>query len=164
MPTDEELEHLKKQTSNPGACMKCQEEVERLRYREKNHLSTIEHQAFLINRDIGLSAENERLREQNALIRQLVSRPDALARIEAALDWLQPWADKMPINPASKAIVEAVKALRGGSDADNPPEPWTCKACGFKTSENPCGNCGAKRGTVFKRHPERIFGGGSDAD
>jgi len=111
-----------------------------------------------------LALENERLREQNALIRQLVSRPDALARIEAALDWLQPWADKMPINPASKAIVEAVKALRGGSDADNPPEPWTCKACGFKTSENPCGNCGAKRGTVFKRHPERIFGGGSDAD
>lgn len=38
MPTDEELEHLKKQTSNPGACMKCQEEVERLRYREKHHL------------------------------------------------------------------------------------------------------------------------------
>ena len=66
MPTDEELEHLKKQTSNPGACMKCQEEVERLRYREKNHLSTIEHQAFLINRDIGLSAENERLQYEVA--------------------------------------------------------------------------------------------------
>jgi hypothetical protein len=35
-------------------------------------------------------------------------------RIDVALDWLSPWNDKVPINPASIAIEHAVKALKGG--------------------------------------------------
>jgi rubrerythrin len=42
------------------------------------------------------------------------------------------------------------------------PEAWKCKACGYQTAEDPCGNCGAKKGTVFRRHPERVFGEGEE--